>query len=79
MRRWIPTIRQARRLVVAVIGSTVLLIGIALLVVPGPGWAVIFLGLAVLGTEFAWARRLLHHTREMAGRAKEKLVNRTRR
>lgn len=52
-------INQAKKLVVGVIGFTVLFVGIAMLVLPGP--AVIFIpaGLAILATQFAWARNLL--------------------
>lgn len=50
---------QTRRLVILVIGSTVVLIGIAMLVLPGPGTLVIPAGLAILATEFVWARWLL--------------------
>ena len=46
----------ARRIAVSIVGGTVLLIGIAMLVLPGPGLVVIPLGLAILGLEFAWAR-----------------------
>ena len=53
------TYRQARRLVITIIGGTVVLIGVALLVLPGPGTVVIVLGLAILATEWVWARRLL--------------------
>ena len=49
--------RLLRRLAVAAGGSLTVLVGVALLVLPGPGWAVIFAGLALLGTEFGWARR----------------------
>jgi uncharacterized protein (TIGR02611 family) len=52
-------LRHARRVVLTVIGATVVLLGIALLVLPGPGTLVIFVGLGVLAIEFAWARRLL--------------------
>ena len=57
-------LRQARRLIVLVIGITVLAVGIALLVLPGPAFVVIPIGLAILGTEFVWARRLLHNLKE---------------
>jgi tellurite resistance protein TerC len=57
------SVRQARRLVIAVIGTTVLLLGIALIVLPGPAFIVIPVGLAILAVEFAWARRLLHRVR----------------
>jgi len=53
------TWRQARRIATIVIGSTVLLIGVAMLVLPGPAVVVIPIGLAILGTELLWARRLL--------------------
>jgi tellurite resistance protein TerC len=52
--------RQARRIAVAVIGTSVLLAGVALLVLPGPAFLVIPLGLGILSVEFAFARRWLH-------------------
>jgi tellurite resistance protein TerC len=55
----IKTLKPARRLIVIVVGFTVLLAGIAMLVLPGPAVIVIPLGLAILGSEFVWARRLL--------------------
>ena len=51
------------RVAVAVAGSAVIAAGIVLLPAPGPGWVVIFAGLGILATEFAWARRLLHFAR----------------
>ena len=54
---------QARRIVVFVIGSTVLLIGIAMVVLPGPAVIVIPLGLAILATEFVWAKDWLNYAR----------------
>jgi uncharacterized protein (TIGR02611 family) len=44
----------------------IVLAGLAMLVFPGPGWAAIFLGLAVLATEYAWAHRLLVFTKDKA-------------
>jgi tellurite resistance protein TerC len=55
----VTSYREARRIVILVVGLTVVLIGIALLVLPGPGFIAIFLGLAILAVEFAWARRWL--------------------
>jgi uncharacterized protein (TIGR02611 family) len=52
------------RIVVAVIGLAVLGLGILAIPYPGPGWAIVFVGLAILATEFDWARRLLAYTRE---------------
>ncbi|MCB0933280.1 MAG: TIGR02611 family protein [Mycobacterium sp.] len=51
------------RVLVAVVGLTVLLVGVAAIPYPGPGWAIVFLGLAILATEFYWARRTLTYTR----------------
>lgn len=45
------------------LGSVVLVAGIILIPYPGPGWLVVFIGLAILGTEFDWARRLLSYAR----------------
>lgn len=51
------------RVVVGVIGTAVVLGGIALIPLPGPGWLIVFAGLALLATEFAWAGRLLDFAR----------------
>ena len=57
------SLRQTRRVVVAVIGFSVLLMGAAMIVLPGPAVVVVPVGLAILGTEFVWARRLLRKAR----------------
>jgi tellurite resistance protein TerC len=62
-------LRFARKVAVAVIGSTVLAFGIALIVLPGPAFVVIPLGLAILATEFLWARRLLRRVKQGAASA----------
>ena len=59
-------LRQARRVIVAVIGFTVLFIGVALLVLPGPAFLVIPAGLAILAIEFTWARRWLQRIKHLA-------------
>ena len=64
------SVRQARRIVVLTVGSTVLLLGVTMLVLPGPGILVIWGGLAVLALEFVWARRWLVRVREVYERAK---------
>ncbi|MGQ9505794.1 MAG: PGPGW domain-containing protein [Thermogutta sp.] len=56
-------IRWLRKIAVTVIGLTLVLIGIAMIVTPGPATVVIPIGLAVLGLEYAWARRLLRRLR----------------
>lgn len=55
--------QQARRVVVFVIGSTVLLLGIVMIVAPGPATIMIPLGLAILATEFVWARKWLDYAK----------------
>ena len=52
-------LRQVRRVLVFVFGISVLLVGVVMIVAPGPATVVIPLGLAILATEFLWARRLL--------------------
>jgi uncharacterized protein (TIGR02611 family) len=65
--RWsLDNIKVVRRVIVSVVGATVLLIGVALLVLPGPALLVIPVGLAILATEYAWARRWLMKVRRMA-------------
>ena len=62
----LENIKIVKRVIVSVVGATVLLIGIALLVLPGPAFIVIPLGLAILATEYAWARRWLRKVRQKA-------------
>ena len=72
--QWLPNIRWLRRIIVAVIGFTVLLIGVAMIVLPGPALVVIPLGLAILATEFVWARRVLKKAKGYFNKGKEKLT-----
>jgi tellurite resistance protein TerC len=58
--------RLARRIVITVVGFTVLAIGIAMIALPGPAFIVIPVGLGILGLEFAWARRWLKKAKEKA-------------
>ena len=57
-----------RKLIYSVIGITVLLIGIAMIVLPGPAFIVIPIGLAILASEYAWARRIIRRGRVFVGR-----------
>lgn len=54
---------------VLLLGFGLVAAGIAMLVLPGPGWATIILGFIVLASEYAWARRLLEPVRRWAKRA----------
>jgi len=77
LRAWLRrqiTYKWARRIAVAVIGGSVLLIGAAMIVLPGPAIIVVPLGLGILGLEFAWARIWLRKLRATAGN----IVNRVR-
>jgi uncharacterized protein (TIGR02611 family) len=58
------SLKKLKRLLVTIIGFTILVIGIAMIVLPGPAVVVIPLALGILATEFAWAARLLHRVRE---------------
>lgn len=66
MNRFQLTYKWARRIAVSVVGGTVLVAGIAMIVLPGPAFIAIPLGLAILGLEFAWARHWLRRVRERA-------------
>ncbi|MCB9853050.1 MAG: TerC/Alx family metal homeostasis membrane protein [Phycisphaerales bacterium] len=59
-------LRQARRLIVLIVGSSVVLFGIVLFFTPGPAIVVIPIGLLILGTEFVWARQLLKRFKDEA-------------
>lgn len=58
-----------KRVLVGVVGGLITLIGVVALVAPGPGWLIIFTGLGILGTEFAWATRALTTAKDVASRA----------
>ena len=53
-----PTTYRIYRLVIAIVGGAIVVGGLALVPLPGPGWVIVFVGLAVLATEFVWADRL---------------------
>lgn len=67
----IKTLGQAKRLVIIVIGFTILAVGIVMIVLPGPSILVIPVGLAILATEFIWARKLLTIVRERIARLRK--------
>jgi hypothetical protein len=61
--------RSSRRIAVSVVGAVLLVAGLAMLVLPGPGLIVIVLGFAVLGTEYAWAAAALERSKRLATQA----------
>jgi len=62
-----PTLHMTYRIGVGVLGAAIMILGLVLVPLPGPGWLIVFVGLGLLATEFAWAERLLDF-----GRAKLK-------
>ncbi len=70
--RWIG--RNSRRLFILIVGVAVLLAGVAMLALPGPGVVVIIVGLVILATEFTWAERALDKTTSTAAGAATKVT-----
>ncbi|MGI8685973.1 MAG: PGPGW domain-containing protein [Acidimicrobiales bacterium] len=62
-------VRSSKRVAVTVVGGVLVLIGLAMFVLPGPGILVVVLGFAILGTEYAWAAAALERTKGMAAKA----------
>lgn len=79
IKRW-RAVHLTWQIGVFLVGLAIISGGIAMLVLPGPGWVAIFLGLAVLGTEFVWAQRALRWSKKQATKAANKALDpRTRR
>ena len=72
-RTLVASYRAGRKIVVGVVGLTVLALGVALVVLPGPAFLVIPLGLGILAAEFAWARRWLEQLRDGSERWLDRL------
>jgi uncharacterized protein (TIGR02611 family) len=62
-----PVLGWIYRALIAVLGGLVVILGFILIPAPGPGWLVVFAGLGILATEFAWAQRILHRVKTMVG------------
>jgi hypothetical protein len=62
----------ARRIIVSIVGGIVLLAGLAMVVLPGPAFVVIPLGLAILASEFEWARRYMKKARDLFRKMRKK-------
>lgn len=74
--RWLA--RGGRRLAVTLVGFALLGAGIVMLVTPGPGIVAILAGLALLATEYAWARRALDETKRRARETRDRARRRPR-
>ena len=68
------TVEQVRRIFRVVAGFTLLAAGTVMLVTPGPGWLVIFLGLGLLAAEFVWAKRLVDRIKREGDRIRETVL-----
>ena len=66
----VRTVEQVRRAFRIVAGFTLLLAGAVMIITPGPGWLVIFLGLSLLAAEFIWARRLMERMKREGERVR---------
>ena len=71
------TYRVAKRIAICIVGGSVLLVGIAMIVLPGPAFVVIPAGLAILGIEFAWARIWLKKAKAKAQEVASTIATRT--
>lgn len=77
--KWASRLREAigwnylpgglRKLIAGVVGLTILLTGVAMIILPGPAFIMIPIGLGILATEFAWARRVIRRARLAIARA----------
>ena len=68
------SIEQVRRFFKILAGFTLLALGVVMIVTPGPGWLVIFLGLTLLAAEFVWARRLMERMKHEGNRLKDTVL-----
>ncbi len=67
----LKSMQQTKRLLIAVIGFTILIVGIAMIVLPGPAIIAIPMGLGILATEFVWARKLLKKAKNKLQKRRE--------
>jgi len=66
--------RNGKRILITIAGTLVVLVGLILVPLPGPGWLIVFGGLAILATEYVWAQRLLRYARRRVGQAKDAIL-----
>ena len=71
------TVEQVRRIFRVVAGFTLLAAGVVMLVTPGPGWLVIFLGLGLLAAEFVWAKRLVDRMKREGEKLRDTVLGRS--
>jgi tellurite resistance protein TerC len=69
-----PVYRQARRVIILIVGSTIVVLGIVMIVTPLPAILVVPLGLSILAIEFAWARRWLKRFHQTVEELRQKIL-----
>ena len=67
-------LRNGKRIAVSVVGLVLVLLGLVMLVLPGPGILFLLAGLAVLATEYVWAQRMLNYAKQKAEQAKNAVL-----
>ncbi len=67
-------VHETKRILIFIFGATIILIGVALIFLPGPAFIVLFIGLSVLATEFLWARRLLKKAKDFEKRQIKRII-----
>ena len=75
---WIPNLKFLKRIVIAIVGFTVLLLGVVMIILPGPAFIIIPLGLAILATEFVWAERLLTKAKAYFEKQRQRVADKMR-
>ncbi len=72
----IKSLQQAKRFLTILFGFTLLVLGVAMLALPGPGMLTILLGLGILAAEYVWARRLLDRLKQQGDRLRNSIFQR---
>ena len=62
---FLKSLKGVKRLIIATVGFTLLLIGVAMIVLPGPAFIVIPVSLGILATEFIWAKKLMKKAKNL--------------
>ena len=70
--------RNGKRIAVTIAGFVLVIAGLAMLVLPGPGILIVIAGLAILATEYVWAQRALNFAKQKAEQAKNKVLGRNK-
>ena len=66
--------RNGKRIAITIAGFLVVLLGLIMIPLPGPGWLIVFLGLGILDREYIWAERLLNTAKRKVGQAKDAVL-----